>query len=185
MSPLRSLSKIFVLTTAMQSMVAVAAPEPPLKVVILRHAEKPDDGANLSCRGLNRSLARPAILWNRYGRPDLVLVPTLKQGNETRHARMFQTIVPMAVRLNLEINTSFEEDDVTGMANHVLGQSGTVLIVWQHSQIPALTKALGVGDVPEWKDKDFDSIWVVTRHDGTSRLSTAVEGLDPSPDCPS
>ncbi len=36
------------------------------KVVIIRHAEKPDDGDNLSCKGFNRSLALTSVLYNKF-----------------------------------------------------------------------------------------------------------------------
>jgi hypothetical protein len=37
-----------------------------LKVVIIRHGEKPETGDNLSCQGENRALQLPAVLYKKY-----------------------------------------------------------------------------------------------------------------------
>jgi hypothetical protein len=39
-------------------------------IVLIRHGEKPDSGlGQLTCKGLNRALALPALLIGRYGKP--------------------------------------------------------------------------------------------------------------------
>jgi len=154
-----------------------------LTIVIVRHGEKPADGDNLSCQGLNRALALPAVLMKKFRRPDLAYVPALKLGGSTAHARMFQTVTPMAVQQNLTVNSQFEEDDVTGVAKDVLRQTGLVLMVWEHTQIPPLAKALGVASPPAWDSKDFDSIWVVTPSGGSAKLAVKSEGIKPSGAC--
>ena len=46
-------------------------------IVFLRHAEKPAAGlGQLTCQGLNRSLALPTILISRYGTPTYVYSET-------------------------------------------------------------------------------------------------------------
>lgn len=45
------------------------------KIVLMRHAEKPPDGDNLSCQGLNRSLALPKVLNETIGIPDYIYIP--------------------------------------------------------------------------------------------------------------
>jgi hypothetical protein len=154
-----------------------------LEIVIIRHGEKPDAGENLSCQGENRALALPPVLMNMFGRPELAYVPKLKTDASTQHARMFQTVTPFAVQQNLTINSKYAEDDVVGVAKDVRRQSGLVLMVWEHSQIPKLAKALGVSNPPSWGKDDFDSIWVVTPSGGKATLKTAAEGLNPSPTC--
>jgi hypothetical protein len=56
-----------------------------LKVIIIRHAEKPPKGDNLTCEGLNRSLRLPAILNTKFGIPDYVYVPSLGMDKTTKH----------------------------------------------------------------------------------------------------
>jgi len=154
-----------------------------LKIVIVRHGEKPETGENLSCQGENRALALPAVLMKKFGRPELTYVPKLKMDTSTKHARMFQTITPFAVQQNLTINSMYAEDDPVGVAQDVLQRTGLVLMVWEHSQIQPLAKALGVNNPPSWGKNDFDSIWVVTPAGGTATLTTAAEGLKPSAKC--
>lgn len=91
---------------------AADAPEKTaLTIVIVRHGEKPEQGDNLSCQGLNRALALPPVLM-KFGHPNLAYVPALKQGDSTAHARMFQTVTPTAVQLTLTVNSQYAEDDV-------------------------------------------------------------------------
>jgi hypothetical protein len=160
-----------------------------LRVVIIRHGEKPDSGNNLSCKGLNRALALPAVLDTVTGKPDYTYVPTIKVGKKTSSDRMFQTVTPFAVKKNLNINSSFKEDNTTGAANDVLLKTGMVLMVWEHSNIPPLAKALGVPGKLKWHGKDFDSIWIidfVSTKKGLKykRFSVEQENINPADTCP-
>ena len=155
-----------------------------LKIIIVRHGEKPDSGDNLSCQGESRALELPAVLMRKFGKPDYTYVPSLNLGKSTTHARMFQTVTPFAVRQNLAIDSRFAEDDATGIAKDVLKRSGLVLLVWEHSQIAAVAKAIGVKHPPKWKGEDFDSIWVITPRSGSATLIRDSEGISPSPNCP-
>lgn len=179
-----SLIGVCVITAIAISLAADGAPDPNLKIVIIRHAEKPDDGDNLSCKGMNRALQLPAVLKQKVGIPDHTYVPTLDCGKSTNHARMFQTIAPFAVKHNLKINSSFGEKDFDKVAPDVLKRHGTVLMVWEHSAIPALAESLGIKDPPKFKDGDFDSIWTITFPSGVATLTLDKEGLTPSDDCP-
>jgi hypothetical protein len=158
---------------------------PNLRVVIIRHAEKPPKGDNLTCQGLNRSLKLPGLLYSRFGIPAYTYIPSVGKGKSTKHSRMFQTIIPMAVKYNLVINSKYDENDSAELAADILEKKGLVLIVWQHSNIPAVARALGVKtDVLKWDDNDYDSIWVITFSNGISSFSTDKEGLNVSPSCP-
>ena len=142
------------------------SPEKNLKVVIIRHGEKPadksDGGDNLSCQGQNRALQLPAVLIKKIGKPDYTYVPALKLDKNTAHSRMFQTVTPFAVKYNLTINSKYDESAPNDVAKSVLKKSGTVLMVWEHSAIPDLATALGVDNPPKWKGADFDSVWILT-----------------------
>jgi hypothetical protein len=155
-----------------------------LKIVIIRHGEKPADGDNLNCRGLNRALALPRVLYGKFGVVSAIYVPSINGGNSTKSGRMFQTATPYAVKYNLQINSSFDENDYKKIAKEVYNRSGTVLMVWEHSSIAHLAKALGVkGNIKDWPDGDFDSIWIITYKDGKAVISSDKEGLSPSSTC--
>jgi hypothetical protein len=156
-----------------------------LKLVFIRHAERPDDGDNLNCQGLNRSMLLPPLLYKKFGRPTNVYVPALKQGNITKRTRMLQTITPFLVKYDISPNTQYDEEDYKGISNALTNESGTVLIVWEHKNIAPILKYLGVKmNHLKWPDNDFDSIWIVTFHKGQAILQTDSEGLKPSAGCP-
>lgn len=161
---------------------APAKKDKSLKVVIIRHGEKPKSGDNLSCQGFNRALQLPAVLFAKYGIPDYTYIPSVSDGASTTHSRMFQTVTPFAVKYGLTLNSNFPEKDAGGVAADIKTKKGTVLMVWEHSNIPAIAKALGIKDPGGWAST-FDSIWIVTFVKGVPTLSKDIEGLKPSANC--
>lgn len=155
-----------------------------LKLIFIRHAEKPVDGDNLSCAGLNRALKLPEVLKAKFGLPDHIYVPALHQGKSTSRGRMFQTASPFAIKYNLTINSSFEEENATGLASELTAKKGTVLVVWEHSQIKPVLKALGLNVKGlQWPDDDFDTIWILTFKKGNPVLTVDKEGINPAAGC--
>lgn len=156
-----------------------------LKLVFIRHAEKPSNGDNLNCQGLNRSMLLPAVLMKKFGKPNNIYVPTPTAGKDTRRARMLQTITPFAAKYNLNINSAYGVDDYRNVGKALLNEHGTVIIVWQHTSISAIVKSLGVKSRSlGWADDDFDSIWIVTFPNGTPMLTKDKEGIVPPAGCP-
>ena len=97
---------------------------------------------------------------------------------------MFQTITPTAVKYNLTLNSSHGEKDSLQTAADLKTRKGTVLVVWEHSAIASIVRALGVvGFDKKWKGDDFDSIWIVTITNGVATFSKDKEGLIPSDKC--
>jgi hypothetical protein len=156
-----------------------------LKVIFIRHAEKPLKGDNLNCQGLNRSMQLPGLIVSRFGVPDHLYVPHMGLDTNTRHSRMFQTIIPLAVKYNLGVNSNYEEKDSTAIARNIEGKTGTVVVTWEHKAIAAIVRALGIeGFTKTWPDDDYESIWVITFHDGRPSISFQKEGLMPAEGCP-
>ncbi len=158
-------------------------PDPGLKVVIIRHGEKPIDGDNLSCQGMNRALQLPKVLHQKFQIPHHTYVPALDCDKSTSHSRMFQTVSPMAAKFNLKVNSKFDGEDVKDVAKDVLKKKGTVLMVWEHSKIQRLAKALGYTQAPAWDDGDYDGIWIITFANGTAEWKRDNEGITPAGDC--
>jgi hypothetical protein len=159
------------------------APDSNLKIVIIRHGEKPEIGDNLSCQGESRALQLPSVIYQKFNKPDYIYVPSLELGKSITHARMFQTITPFAVKYNLTINGKFDANDYSNIADNVLKKTGTVLMVWEHSTIPFLAEKLGVKNPPPWDGKDYDSIWVITYPNGKAMMTYDKEGITPSLGC--
>ena len=160
-----------------------------LRVVIIRHGEKPDSGLNLSCKGYNRSLALPNFIVSQFGVPTYIYVPNIRIGKSTNSVRMYQTVVPLVVKYGLVVNSRHAETDSTGIVADILRKKGTVLIVWDSKNIPPLTRNLGVKKKDlKWVTNDFDTIWVIDYRKNkkgklVAELSIAAEGLDPSSEC--
>jgi hypothetical protein len=154
-------------------------------VVIIRHGEKPPNGRNLNCQGLNRSLKLPAILYSKFGIPGSIYVPSLDNDISTGHARMFQTVVPLVAKYNLKINSRYAETDTAALAKEIKSKKGFVLVVWKHSVIPSIVRSLGVpGFYMHWGDNDYDSIWIINFQKGIAKITFDKEGLTPSTSCP-
>jgi hypothetical protein len=156
---------------------------PDLKLVFIRHAEKPVEGNNLSCQGINRAMKLPAVLYEKFGRPQWLLVPSVDLGVTTTTARMFQTITPFAVKYNLSINTKFLVENKKKVAKYLLKRKGTVIITWEHNMIPKIVQALGINGNLDWPGEDYDSIWIVTFNDGQPELAMDQQGLAPKDVC--
>jgi len=180
---------IFVFAAMLASTLALlclakSTPDAGLKVVIIRHGEKPEEGDNLSCQGENRALKLPAVLYGKFNKPAHTYVPSLEIGRATKHARMLQTVSPFAIAYNLKVNSQFDANDTSGIAKEILEKTGTVLLVWERSVIPDIARRLKVDHPPTWESSDFDSIWIITYDGkGNATLTQDKEGLQPSADC--
>ena len=159
------------------------SPSDNLKIVIIRHAEKPDNGDNLSCQGQNRALQLAEVLHAKLDLPENIYVPALKSSDATKHSRMFQTISPFAIKYNLTINSKYSADETEKIAKNVFKKDGLVLMVWAHSEIQGLANALGVNNAPQWADGDFDSIWVINYQDGEASFSIDRQNINPAIEC--
>ncbi|MDJ0365726.1 histidine phosphatase family protein [Hymenobacter sp. H14-R3] len=164
-----------------------------MRIIIIRHGEKPEEGDNLSCAGLNRALALPTVLDRLMPTPpDYTYVPLIGTDSEnTSTARMFQTVTPYAVQHNLIVNSDYDVDNTKGIAKELRYQRGTALVVWEHNSIPEIAKNLGIEEPLEWPDDDYDSIWTITFSGGGAKgkakhptLTRSQESIHPSATCP-
>lgn len=169
-------------------------PQPPtLRVILIRHGEKPAEGDNLTCAGLNRALALPAVL-NRLlpTPPNYTYVPLIgTDGKQTTSVRMLQTVTPYAVQHNLTLNSDYADDNIEGIAQHLRHRRGTVLVVWEHHSIVKIAKKLGINEPLEWPDADFDSIWTISFSGGGRKgkakhptLARSKQHIRPAANCP-
>lgn len=177
------LSPLFVASVTFYCSSSQSNPNTVQKVIIIRHGEKPEVGDNLSCQGFNRALALADVLHQKIGVPNVIFVPSINMGKKTRVARMYQTIVPFAVKYGVDINTKYDVDDVDALANGIRKQSGTVLLVWEHKKIDNIVKALGVNNADKWNDNDYDSIWIIDYKNGSATLKKDKENINPLSNC--
>lgn len=170
------------------SMSATACGEPghghnDLRIILIRHGEKPDNGDNLSCAGLNRALKLAEVLKNKFGIPDYIYAPSPATGKQTKNGRMLQTIMPFAVKYNLNINTTCNVDESDKLTNAIRKNTGTVLVVWEHKELATIAEILGVKGYLKWDSDDYDSIWIITYKHGQAILTKDKEGITPAAGC--
>ena len=176
-------------------------------IVLVRHGEKPQAGlGQLSCRGLNRALALPAVIRSKFGRPTAIFAPDpagMKVDRDKDEAvgagggvaysyvRPLATIEPTAIAFGLPVNTQIRFDDVAGLQGALLRseyRDALVLVAWEHREIVEVARGMArafgfdAGRIPEWGGGDFDGVYVVkVTRDGagvTMGFEVEREGLD-------
>ena len=162
------------------------------KIMLLRHAEKPakDDapyGVNRKGERSKESLAvrgwqRAGALTNLFvpanghfqhpalAKPQFLYAskPLVRKGSR----RPLQTIVPLAEKLALQINSDFQRSDFESMLEEVFSHKGVVLICWQREYIPDIASLiLGNNKIApsDWPEDRFDMIWVFDLDRSSSR----------------
>ena len=178
-----------VLFSALLAPLAADSPAPapqPAQIILIRHADEPDDPKNphLSPAGVQRAEDLVSFITNdsamtRYGSPVAVFATrTTKHGNAVRTQ---ETVAPLARALKLPVQTPFFSEDYAALAKRILKDTRyagkTVLICWNHEEIPQLVKALGVSPKPpKWKDKVYDLVYIITYQGGKAALGTSRYG---------
>jgi hypothetical protein len=148
-------------------------------IVIVRHAEKPVQGlGQLTCQGLNRSLALAPLLVSRYGKPLAIYAPNPAQPKKDNgipydYVRPLATIEPLAIRVGLPVNVELGMTDIGPLAARIVAlPTGTQIVAWEHHWGESLARDLlsrlggTPGDVPRWDDADFDSVFVIRVSEG-------------------
>lgn len=187
----------------MACLICVAAPAAQADVetlICLRHSEKtPTELGQLTIRGLNRSLALPAVLISRYGTPQFIFAPdparNLCGGANGApceyYLRGLATIEPTAIKLGLPVNTAFGFAETDGLEHEILRagyRNSVIFITWEHIALNKFTARLlthlggSATEVPSWPDDDYDRIYVIRIERNGARTSVSFkrdrEGLN-------
>jgi broad specificity phosphatase PhoE len=175
----------FILIALLLTMVTYTDAKP-AQVIIIRHAEKPEEGDHLSVKGMERAAALAPYFLNtppvlEYGKPVALYATNVTPDDKS--FRTQETLAPLAKELNLEIKHPYTKDQYADLAREILNnkdyEGKMVLIAWEHHNIPALAKALGVNPEPSrWHGKDFDRVWTITyKEDGRVKFNTFSQEL--------
>ena len=170
-----------VLFSVLPMLVSAQSPRP-AQIILIRHAEKPPDPENphLSHAGVKRAgqlvsfiTTDPAM--TRFGLP--VAVFATQATKHDNGQRTQETVAPLARALKLPVQTPYLAKDYAALAKVILATPAyagkTVLICWNHEEIPPLAAALGVTpEPPKWKGSVFDQVYVISYPDGQARLVT-------------
>ena len=144
-------------------------------IVFFRHGEKPSGGlGQLTCQGLNRALALPDVLLDKFGTPDYLYAPNpaVKMSDPAGsfyYIRPLATIEPVAIRTGRSVNSGYGYNDVTGLRNILIKSTkanATIFVAWEHAYlvkvVQSIMTAYGGGvTVPAWTTGDYDSLYIV------------------------
>jgi hypothetical protein len=172
-------------------------------IVFFRHAEKPSGGyGQLTCQGLNRALALPTVLINRFGKPDYAYAPNpavkiTDPAGSFYYVRGLATLEPAAIRAGISVNSNYGYNNISGLQSVLITPAkadATVFVSWEHSNlvkaVQSIMNAYGGGTtVPAWISGDFDTLYVVhvsyTASGIDAWFETAHQGLNGQPTaCP-
>jgi len=180
LKPLLRLGGIFALALLLAPQAQAQAPAVPLAdttIYIIRHGEKPADGAALSPEGTKRAQGYVEFFTTLKVKKQPVKVEHLFAAADSKNsARPRLTLEPLSRALNLPLDLRFEADDVKGLAEDLRTKDHgrCIVICWHHGPIPELLKELGVDPADlledgEWPDKVFD--WVIQlRYDAAGKI---------------
>jgi hypothetical protein len=179
------------------------SPEPPgiETIVMIRHGEKPPGGlGQLTCQGENRALALPAVLKEKFGKPQAIFAPNPADTKKDRagtfdYIRPLATIEPSAIAFGMAVDTTYGYDDVAGLKAALTAprfQNSVVIVAWEHHKIVALAATFlpgGQSGVPAWKEDDYDGIYVIRLVSRSGKVTAdfqrSSEGLNGLPEtCP-
>ena len=104
--------------------------------------------------GPQKGLATPQFLYaanpeDNSGAPDPEQAQ-LGAADEGASQRPYETLTAVASKLGLQINTNFSKKHYQKMLEDVIQRNGTVLICWQHQDIP-LQNAKGQPGISLWE----------------------------------
>ena len=115
-------------------------------ILIIRHAEKPDDGCGLSADGEARANAYVNYFKNFTidGQP-LKLDYLFAAADSKKSHRPRLTLEPTSKVLGLAIDSRFANKNCQKLADDIRSKphGRAILIAWHHGEIPALLEALG------------------------------------------
>ena len=146
-------------------------------ILIVRHAEKPDSGMELTAAGAQRADA-----YTNYFRRFIVdskplsLDCLIAAADSKNSHRPRLTLEPLSKSLGLPLDLRYNDKESDQLAAELQARphGKQILICWRHGQIPALLQALGADPAKllpdgKWPDEVFS--WVIQlRYDQEGRL---------------
>ena len=166
---------------------------PPSKIMLIRHAERPDPNGNFGVTIAGREDRRELSVrgWQRAGALISLFGPSVTRGSVSRLAsptaifasrptpnsvRPLHTVETLAQLLSIGIGVSYDNGDEAALVASALNAGGVVLVSWKHDALPRLGNTI-IGDTiigdtetcPQtWPAERFDLVWVFDRVDASS-----------------
>jgi hypothetical protein len=132
-------------------------------ILIIRHAEKPASGRELTPTGQQRAEAYAQYFKNltvdsQPPRPDCLIAAA--DSNNSQRPRL--TLEPLSKALGMPLNLTFNDKQNQELVRELQSKphGKVILICWRHGKIPTLVKALGADPgklIPggKWPDNEY------------------------------
>ena len=152
----------------------------PDRILIIRHAEQHDepgidgdgrlDRHSLTVRGWQRAGALIPFFRSADApvpTPGAIFTSAVAPGSESRRPQ--QTVAPLHAVLrdggSVAYDERFTKPETGALMSEVMTRHGTVLVAWEHSEIPACVAELpDAPPVPsEWPNDRYDLVWALER----------------------
>jgi len=181
----------------------------PIKIMIIRHAEKHQHGSYGLCVSEDGHACRHELTvrgWERAAALINLFAPagTGAAGSvihtprsifasdataQSPSLRAMHTAGPLAAALGIQVNHDYAEGDEAALAAAVHASPLPTLIVWHHLGIPKLARKIAGGEIEcpaQWPEDRFDLVWILERNNArasTWAFSQIAQRLLPG-DCP-
>jgi hypothetical protein len=159
---------------------------PATRIMLIRHAEKPDDKDggvdqkgnpdkhDLIVRGWQRAgglvqfFAIPRDPDATIQQPATMFATEPTTGSDSK--RPLHTVTPLAKFLGVDINSDITEGSEQDLVNNASASDGVVLIAWHHGKIPAIANLIlqNQSAPQKWPSDRFDVVWIFTRADANT-----------------
>jgi hypothetical protein len=149
-------------------------------ILIIRHAEKPASGRELTPTGQQRAEAyaqyfKNLTLDSQPSRPDCLIAAA--DSNNSQRPRL--TLEPLSKALGMPLNLAFNDKQSQELVQELQSKphGKVILICWRHGRIPTLVKQLGADPdklIPGGKWPDDEYGWLLQlSYDQEGRLIPA------------
>lgn len=135
----------------------------PARIIIMRHAEKPDDKSiiTLSDKGYSRANALPPEFIASFGTPYRIYAAA----NSINSVRPYETALPLARTVNMEVLAPYVDDEYFKLVNDILADpelvGQTIVIFWHHGNIANMVEKFGGPVVKKWNKDIYDRLWIL------------------------
>lgn len=151
-------------------------------IVLMRHCEKygplAQQGKHNDCSyvGYERAVfLKHAVFGKRWPNPSWLYALSPQRGQDHFVHRQVETLTPLADKLNLSINTNYEEHQHDALAHDLFQKMQTgemcgkiAVVSWTHRSLPQLASSLGCwlnyqqgGCPPSYPEESFDQVWLL------------------------
>jgi hypothetical protein len=153
----------------------------PKTVLVMRHAEKPDDAddPHLSPAGQRRAQRLATYIPETFGKPAVIFAAAVSADS----SRPLETMQPLAAACGLKVHMPFADNQFAELANLLLTDAAyrgqEIVVCWHHGKLPQLMQALGckAGEYPDPWDKNVFNLILKTSFadDGKAKVEQITE----------